>query len=345
MGVDPAAGGRAGERARERGGGPGTPGTPRTPRTPRRRPRARPPRRPWPDREIAAIAGGRRTLVTHAELQALGVSGSAISRAVARGRLHRRHRGVYSLVPAAALPPLAEEQAAVLAVGDGAYLSGHRAAAAWGYRRATDRDIEVTVAGRDAGRTRAGIKVHLVRSLDSRDIRKLKGIPITSPARTLLDIAPDLSDRELERAFDEAVAMGLMTRAAVRATLRANPRRPGCARLRALADEGRGATMTRSEAEERFLGLIRRAGLPAPLVNVKLGRWEADFLWRAERVVVEIDGHAYHAARTARERDHRKDAELQSSGYFVIRISARHLKHHPEEVLTRVATALARRRA
>jgi very-short-patch-repair endonuclease len=117
-------------------------------------------------------------------------------------------------------------------------------------------------------------------------------------------------------------------------------------RLRTLVDADRNRTMTRSEAEELFLALIRRAGLPEPELNVRIGRWEVDyFFWRHERLAVEIDGHAYHSARTARERDHRKDAELQAAHCLVLRISARRLRREPEVVLVEVATALARRRA
>lgn len=101
--------------------------------------------------------------------------------------------------------------------------------------------------------------------------------------------------------------------------------------------------MTRSEGEEAFLALIRRAGLPRPEVNARLGRWTVDFLWRDERVVVELDGHAYHSSRAARERDRRKDADLQQAGLLVIRISGRRLKHSPEEVLAQIVYALARR--
>lgn len=303
-----------------------------------------PTRTAWPDRRIGEVAARRRTLITHEELRKLGVSTSSIGRALDRGRLHRRHRGVYSLVDDRALPPLAREQAAVLACGADAYLSHHSAAAVWGIRPTRVGPIDVTVVGRQLHQ-RNGIRTHSVKSLERPDIRTFQGIPITSPARTLADIAHDLSDRELERAFDEAIAQGLFSMSALRATVAACSGRPGAARLRALAQADRNRTVTRSEAEELFLALIRRAGLPEPEVNVRIGRWEADFFWRHERLVVEIDGHAYHSARTARERDHRKDAELQAVNCFVLRISARRLRNEPEVVLVEIASALARRRA
>jgi very-short-patch-repair endonuclease len=247
------------------------------------------------------------------------------------------------LVDGGALPPLALEQAAVLACGENAYLSGHAAAAAYGLRPFGFSVIDVTVIGRRV-RSRPGIRVHHVATIHPRDTDNLDGIPITSPARVLLEIAPDLKDRELERALDEAMGCKLVTRAAVTAMLRANPRRPGSSRLRDLVIPGRPTTLTRSDGEEAFLRLVRAAGLPPPALNQPLlNRWIVDFLWRAEKVVVEIDGDSFHSSRAARERDHRKDVALQEAGYFVVRITGRQLKQRPEEVLALVAAALATR--
>ncbi|HEY2437679.1 MAG TPA: DUF559 domain-containing protein, partial [Solirubrobacteraceae bacterium] len=213
----------------------------------------------------------------------------------------------------------------------------------WGIRPATGAPIDVTLVGRDAGRRRKGLRVHQVQRLDRRDARSHKGLRILSPARTLLDIAPDLGDRELERAFDEALGNRLMTRAAVDALLAAYPRRPGCARLRELAEPGRTNTMTRSGGEERMVALIRNGGLPMPEVNVPWGRWEIDFLWRKQRVAVEIDAYEFHSRRAALERNHRKDADLQAAGMLVLRFSGRELARRPESIMVRVASTLAQR--
>lgn len=249
---------------------------------------------------------------------------------------------VYSLVPPQARPALALEQAAVLSVGLNGFLSHHSAAAAWGFLRSTDGPIELILAGRQV-RPRPGVKLHEVKTLGPRDTQVLSGIPITSPARTFLDIAADLELRALERGLDEAIVRHLVTRHAVLRMVQANSGRPGCGRLRALADPARQTSMTRSEAEERFLMLVRRAGLPVPAANARLGRYEVDFLWRRERLVVEIDGFAFHSSRAALERDHRRDAELQAAGYMVIRTSWRELTHEPARVLAQLAAALALR--
>ena len=297
----------------------------------------------WPGREVATVAARQRCLITREQLQALGVRRGGIQRALEGGRLHRIHRGVYAVVASQALPPLAIEQAAVLALGPNAYISHHSAAALWGIRP-PGKQIEVTVVGRERA-SRDGIRVHRVRMLGRRDTRLLEGLPITSAARTLLDIALDLPDRELERALDESIATRKTSLAGVRAVLRDYPRRPGSVRLGALASHGRTLTMTRSECEERFLALVRRAGLPGPEVNARVSRFEVDFCWRRQGVIVEIDGFFFHSSGAALARDHRRDAALQQMGFLVIRILARELVASPESVLVRVASALALRGA
>ena len=299
----------------------------------------------WPEREIGAIAARQRALITRPQLTALGVTRAAIDHAIVRGRLHRRRHAVYSLVPFAALPPLANELSAVLACGDTALLSHHSAAATWGFRPSFNGLVHVTAIGRDAGRDRPGIRAHRVTALDPRDIRRYQNIPITSPARALLEIAPDLTDRQLERALDEALIKRLITHAAINAVVNAYPRYRGVARLRALADPGRPTTETRSDGEEALLELIRKADLPRPELNAKVGNYTADFLWREQKVIVELDGYDYHRGRAAFERDHQRDAEHQRMGYLVIRITGRQLARQPEAILVRIATALATRRS
>jgi very-short-patch-repair endonuclease len=299
----------------------------------------------WPDRAIARIGATQRALITRAQLSDLGLGPSAIEHALKRGRLHRIHRGLYSMVPFPALPPLAVELAAVLACGESALLSHHSAAAVWNLRPSFNGDVHVTVAGKETGRRRPGLRVHRTQALDPRDIRRYHGIPITSPARALLDITPDLSDRELERAIDEALIRRLVSHAAIAAVVKAYLQRRGVARLREASDPGRPTTETRSDGEEALLALIRRGDLPPPEVNARVGRYTADFLWRRQKVIVELDGCDYHRGRAAFERDHKRDAEHQRMGYLVIRITGRQLAREHEAILVRIATALATRAA
>jgi very-short-patch-repair endonuclease len=252
---------------------------------------------------------------------------------------------VYSTVPPLAMPPLAREHAAVLACGPGAFLSHHSAAAVWGIRpaQAPGTTVHVTVVGREAGRRRPGIDARRTVALDRRDRRKREGVPIVSAARALLDIAPDLAERDIERAFDEALVLNLITLPGVQAMLERYPGRPGSAILRELADPEHNTTATRSQAEERLLALVRKAGLPTPETNVRIGRYTADFFWRRERVIVEVDGYRFHRGRAAFERDRRRDAEHQDAGILVIRVTWRQLEREPEVFLVRLARALALR--
>jgi very-short-patch-repair endonuclease len=298
----------------------------------------------WPDARSADVAGRQRGLITHGQLLGLGVSSSAIGRAVARGRLHRVHHGVYSVIARPALPPLAAEQAALLACGPRALLSHASAAALWGLAPAPPGPVTVTLVGTEKGRSRPGIVVHRVRTLDRRDARRHSSLPVTSPARTLLDRAPTLDARALERELDEALVRRLASRTAIGETLVRSPGRPGCALLRALIEPERGTTFTRAESEERMLALLRRGGVEAPETNVAMGSIEVDFMWRRERLIVEVDGWASHRTYAAFERDRRRDAALENDGWRVLRFTWRRLTREPEAVLADIATALALRR-
>jgi len=295
---------------------------------------------------VHELAARQRGVVTREQLYSVGLSRSAIWRASSAGLLHPLHRGVYGVMPPPTLPELAREQAAVLALGGRAVLSHASAAALWQLPVAPPPDeVELTVLGRDASRPREGLRIHRTSDLDRSEIRRHRGLPLTSPARTLLDLAPSLSDRRLEALFDEALVRGLMRRAHARDIAARHPRRPGMTRFRELAFEDRATTMTRAESEERMLALVRRAGLPAPEVNVRNGQFELDFLWREERVVVEIDGHTFHSSRRALERDHRRDLALQAAGFIVLRFTWREVRDQPEMVIAELAGVLALRRA
>jgi len=186
---------------------------------------------------------------------------------------------------------------------------------------------------------RPGIQIHRVASIGPTELRTRFGIPLTSPARTLLDLAAT-STNELEQALAEGYAKHLVRRTELTALLANHPRHRGARRLRALTETG--PALTRSEAERRFLALIRKAQLPRPEVNVRLGPYLLDFLWRRQRLVVEVDGFAFHSSRDAFERDRKRDADLVAHGFRVIRITWRQLVREPEALLARLAQALAR---
>jgi very-short-patch-repair endonuclease len=292
------------------------------------------------DPAIAALATRQHGVVTTAQLHACGLGRSAIARRVGRGHLHRLHRGVY-LVGHRAPSSLGREIAAVLACGEGALLSHQAAASVWGIRPATSGPVDVTVTARGV-QGRPGVRVHHARRLDPRDVRRRFGIPLTAPARTVLDLAPELDQGALERMLAEAQLRHLLATAELESVLDRHPRRPGAGALRRLLEGDGAPALTRSEAEERLLALLRAAELPPTAVNARIGRHEVDLLFEPERLVVEMDGFAYHRTRSAFERDRLRDAELQAAGYRVVRVTWRQLVERPEALVARLAQALAR---
>lgn len=299
-------------------------------------------RRAQVEREIAQLAADQYGHATRTQLINAGLPKSTVDHRVRVGLLYVRHRGVYAVGhPGEIL--LGAEMAAVLACGDGAVLSHHSAAALWGFRAPRlDGAVDVTVAGSHRAQRR-GIRLHGGRrGLSSRERTNLKRIPITTPARTLLDLAATLTHRDLERALDEAITRRLTSLTAIHDLLAHHLRRRGTAGLAALADRNRNTPVTHSQAEERFLDLNRRAHLPEPRVNAQLERYEADFVWPEAKLIVELDGHAYHSSRRALERDHLRDAELRRQGWTILRFTARQLTTEPEVVVAQIAAELTR---
>ena len=290
---------------------------------------------------MTALARRQRGVVTRAQLVGLGFDPRAIDRRLAVGRLNRLHRGVYALGPIAV--PEAAEMAAVLACGEGAVLSHRSAAALWHLlpQPAKQGPIDVTVP-RSRSTHRPGIRIHRAGSLRPDEATKLRGIPITTPARTLLDLAAIVTLRELEQATAQALARSLARRSALLSLVAGHRGRSGTRSLRALLDAHERPALTRSEAEERLLAVIRKAQLPTPDVNVRLGPYEVDFLWRDAGLVVEVDGFAFHSDRVRFEADRRRDGELAARGFTVIRVTWRQIAEEPEAVLARLARALAR---
>lgn len=161
------------------------------------------------------------------------------------------------------------------------------------------------------------------------------------PAYTLLDLAEAVGERELERAFDEALVQRLVRLSEIAELVQRTKGRVGGPLLAALLEREGGPTRTRSEAEERFLALIRRAQLPEPEVNVRIHGYEVDFYWRSRGLVVEIDGFRFHSTRRAFEHDRRKDATLRAAGLAAMRVTWNQMDREPYAVVARLAQALA----
>jgi very-short-patch-repair endonuclease len=240
--------------------------------------------------------------------------------------------------------PFGGETAALLAVGPKAVLSHRSAAFVWGIApaRPDDYPVDVLVPARHV-RRRLGIVAHRTTRLDRNEVRICRGLPVTSPARTLRDIAGTVTMRELERAVDEALVRRIVRLSQLRDAVAADKGRRGGPILTALLEHRGNSTVTRSQAEERMLELVRAANFPPPETNVHVNGYEVDFLWRPQRLIVEIDGYAYHSSRSAFERDRAKDAALAAAGYLVIRITWLQMEREPYVVVARLAQALARR--
>jgi very-short-patch-repair endonuclease len=296
----------------------------------------RPPR-PGRDWMIATLATMQYGVVSRAQLLVAGIGPSAIATRIKRHQLHPLHRGVYA-VGHTALVPFARELAAVLACGPGAVLSHWSAAWLWRLVEIAGEPIHVTVPR--SNRRRPGLIVHRSRSLAPEDTAMHRGIPVTAPARTLLDLAEIATPRELERAFDEAIIQRTTDHAALAAVVERSHGHRGTGKLRDLLTRAEGPAFTRSEAEERLLSLIRGAGLPTPAVNTYVAGHLVDFHWPDARLVIEVDGYRFHSSRAAFERDRRHDADLIDAGFRAIRVTWRQLVDEPLVVVARIARAL-----
>jgi very-short-patch-repair endonuclease len=254
--------------------------------------------------------------------------------------LHRQFRGVYLYGHPTPLPG-AIELAAVLACGNGTLVSHRSAAALYGLAIPPQHGAHVTVVRRSC-RSRTGLRVHNVERLDDRDRRFPRGIPTTSPARTLVDLASDATSDELERAIAEAHALKLVTEDELKAAADRAPKHAGVAALRAELRREAGPQWTQSGGERRMLELIRAAGLPIPQTQNRVAGWPADFLWADQRLIVEFDGYQFHGHRAAFERDRRRDQAHIAAGYTVIRITWRQLTEEPLSVVATIAALLSR---
>jgi very-short-patch-repair endonuclease len=252
------------------------------------------------------------------QLRELELSDDVVRGWLVAGWLHKLHRGVYALGHTA-LSPRGRELAAVLACGPHALLSHAAAAVLWAIRRTSPR-IDVTVP-RSVG-ARPGIHVHRSRSITAEDRAVIDAIPVTSAARTLVDLADVLSEQRLADAVHEAEVQRILDVKKVEQTLARLAGRRGTHRLRrVLAAYGNGPSMTRNEAERAFLRLCADHALPTPQSNVLVCGHEVDFHWQPARLVLELDGGATHDTKRGFREDRRRDRELAVAGIQVLRVT------------------------
>jgi very-short-patch-repair endonuclease len=294
------------------------------------------------DERAAAVAGRQRGRVTRAQLLAAGVSRSMIETMLGNGRLEARYPGVYALAGAGDLE-FARHTEALLASPPGAVLSHASAAEVWALLRPDSHTVDITLPGTQTPRL-PGIRAHRTSTLDpKKDVRIRHGLPVTSPARTFVDIAGDTPEPQLERALDDALARNLLRLTQLRDTLvRAGPTRKGASILKALiADREHGRGLSRSDAELMLGRHLKAAGITEPRLNVSFGTYVPDMVWSDQRVIVEVDSWRWHGGRRKFEDDRQRDATLIAQGWTILRFTARQIEREPYRVIAQIAAALA----
>jgi very-short-patch-repair endonuclease len=265
--------------------------------------------------QIAGVARRQHGHVTRAQLLALGLGPDAIDRRLASGRLFAVHAGVYA-VGYRRSEPIARAMAAVLACGPGAVL-GHRSAASlWGMVPGWRFPLHAIAPGR---RDRPGIRTHRHSGLTRADVTVRSWIPVTSPARTALDVAPELSEPQLTRLVNDARIRGDLKLHSLRELLARIHHHPGAKLLRPFVEEP--ANPTRSELEDRFVDFCKRHRLPAPVINARVEGYEVDALFEAQKLIVELDGWAYHRDRRSFAGDRERDTVTLAAGYATVRLT------------------------
>lgn len=288
-----------------------------------------------PDVVIAEIGTRQHGVVSAPQLRRLGIGEGVIRTRLGARRLHRVHRGVYA-VGHSALSPEGRYLAAVLAMGGPTGMAGsilsywraavsHRSAAVlWGLLSAKAGPVDVVVDNRGGRSKRPGIRIHRPRLLLPSQVTLRQGIPVTTPGRTISDLRRAtslgrpgaISARDVRRAVRQANVLGLPLEE---------------------SDEDR----TRGDLERDFLSLCSRHRIPLPEVNVRIGRYLVDFLWREHRFVVETDDFIHHRGKVAFQDDRGRNLELKRHGYEVLRLSEHQINEEPDQVVETLVAVLS----
>jgi very-short-patch-repair endonuclease len=290
------------------------------------------------------VMGQQNGRASRQQLLSAGIGRSAIDRRLRNGRLELVHPGVYGLPGSDGLP-FAAETAALLVCGEGAMLSHHSAATLWELRPGTARPVHVTIPGDRGFPAPDGVIVHRSRILTPADVKIHQGLPVTSPARTYLDIAATLPDRDLERLLDEGLFVKrLVTRGEIEQLLQRAGTHRGRTRLARVTGAYVHATQTDSDPEETLFMMIRAAGLPEPATRVPMLGYRLDFYWPELKLAVEVDAYGTHGSRARFEADRRRDARLLTERRIeTLRITRATIKERPLDALALVARAIGQR--
>lgn len=300
------------------------------------------------DAAIARLAERQEGVVSRAQSARLGATRAMVASRVASGRWLRVHSGVYRLAGA---PPSWRGSliAACLAYGSGAAVSHRAAAALWRFPGFEEPVVELTVP-RERGRI-PGIIVHRVAPIAKADRTAIGAIVVTTPARTLIDIASIASPNAVEEALDDALRRGLVTIPLLRRRIRdlAVKGRPGIARIRSLLAMREGTVAPMSVLETRVLRLLRRARLPAPVLQYEVRERRrlvavVDFAFPHARVAIEADGYRWHGSRARWARDLARRNALTALGWQVVHVTWDDLTTRPRETVATIRATLARAR-
>lgn len=292
--------------------------------------------------EVWALARRQHGVVARGQLLELGFHPLAITHRLATGRLHPVRRGIYAV----GRPELTRQgrwMAAVLACGPQAALSHESAASLWEILPRESSVIEVSVPEGRFPRP-PGIVVHRRRQFGPSDLTRRHAIPVTTPARTLLDLATRRRGDQLEAAINQADKLGLIDPEALRVALLPLARRPGAGTLRRTLDR-RTFSLTDSKLERRFLPLVREAGLPRPETGRHVNGFKVDFYWPDLGLVVETDGLRYHRTPGQQARDRLRDQAHAAAGMTALRFTHAQVMFEPGHVRTTLAAVTRRLRA
>ena len=271
--------------------------------------------------QLRSLAARQWGVVTRDQLAALGLGANGIAQWVRADRLIRLYRGVYAL----GHDQLRREGrwlAAVMACGPGAALSHRDAACLWEVRQSNSAYIDVTVPSQNGRRAQQGIRLHRTRRLRPDEVTVRHGIPVTTVARTLLDLADVLNRQALKRAITEAEYTHQFDLTAINAVVQNNPGRRGAKLMEAV---GRSGDRTRSKLEDRFLAFLERHGVEPPRTSVWIEGHELDFIWPRAGLIVELDGTAAHMTRSAFNADRLRDRRLWRRGLRTMRLTSKAL--------------------
>lgn len=291
------------------------------------------------DRRIARVADRGHGIATREELLGAGVTHGQIRGRRESGALHEEYPGVYRVGHRA--PSIeATYLAAVLACGDGAFIGGPAAAWALGLVRGA---VPAPVVISPRAHAIPGLDTRRTRRVDPRDLGRWRGIPMSGPARTLVDLAAELGEEALARACHEAAVRHRTTPGHVDAVLARRPNSPGAAMLRAVL---RGdVRVTLSELEARFLAVLRAAGLPLPRTNRPAGGRYVDCRWTVPPLTVELDSYRFHSSRHAWERDRHREREAYARGDDFRRYTYGDVFEDTRLMLSELRSLLCRREA